>query len=888
MRGSDNDRWVTLSLPLESALVQAGLDDRECEEALCPLKTALRSGDQGVAVLATSVKRWQKVVRNILAREPPSRDDEDSILSSRVARRSLHRMKKLGLTEAEIDNIISTQGRRRIPPFFWSKSLVRCLMSDPPFDTLKLLTAVACIGRTAPQGDVQQIKKSLDGFITNVEREEAETFDFSRITRTLLGGRTCPVPVATFWDAPGRGSRSYPRSAGGKRGEARNEIYMEFMHLPISTILPDKPTGDVYDILGNIACHAVNWSEHHPIGHVLYADRKSLRLNVIDDRFGMIGLIWALLELRKVTTIEWEVDEDWPFFAAGRTPVISRVSGSIESRVTAQPEEGWKVRIVTLTDFAVSLVGSTARHVCDPILLSIDPLIVIGLRSKVKLYDSLVHLNGFQHMGISSKENNLLHFSYGTSADLQTATDTPERSKIISIFAGWLDIIPNNHPFRSLIVLSIGLATMTREFQMPRGFRNPVHRCGIMMGEALSGILLNTASLIVRASVESLVISFPEIQHLRDDQINDFVSKRAADLQLFLDNFRPTTGWQSSQSGDDLFLMSFGLRSPYLRVLYRMLGFQPSNTTWFESTQYVTFCEEHCLRTIDSNGWTFVDTVKPRLFNIDNPDPEAVVSRIRQISSTLSYRKDRSLILKMIPLVNRMLVLCPEVLNTLSRYRIQAGLPSWLGGVDHPEGLLSEFELDEFNRKLLSYLYDAPFDVLVHEYLLKSYNGLSDLSPSLVNKTMAFTLLPEVTSLDDLNSWHYIDRSNLLLPAREQGEKYSIYNQRIDRWIKGAGLVSVKSIIDDEISASNTKAMFEGHDWSPNEVSVRIRLKKRRQHLRSLIPTTYKCVEGRTLTPWEVKLSIDRKLSNRFVSESFLHEHGHAHYPSFQVRGIWN
>jgi hypothetical protein len=106
-----------------------------------------------------------------------------------------------------------------------------------------------------------------------------------------------------------------------------------------------------------------------------------------------------------------------------------------------------------------------------------------------------------------------------------------------------------------------------------------------------------------------------------------------------------------------MFDLSNERRSLHLVVLYRMLGFFPSATTWFESTQYITFCEEHAFKTHDSNGWTFVDTVKPRFFNIENPDPEKVSSRIRQISGVVGYRKDVSIIREVVPVVNRMLEL---------------------------------------------------------------------------------------------------------------------------------------------------------------------------------------------------------------------------------------
>lgn len=888
MRNSEQERWNILSLPLVSSLIQAGLTDLEIEESLSPLRSALQSSNgNGVMIFATTVKRWQKVARNILARESPTRDDDVGILASRLASRCKHKMKRLGLTEAQITEVVLTQGRRRIPPFFWSKALVACLLSTPSFAVISRATPVACIGRTAPAGDLSVINAALEGFVSNVGRVEDINFDFSRVTETLLRSLGCRIPVATYWEAPGRGSRKYPRAHGGKRGEVQNEVYMEFMHMPLYTILPERPTGDVVDILGNVACYSKNWDGDQPIGRILYAESGNTRDIEIDDRFGMIGLIWSLTELRKLDTLQWEVDEDWPFFAVERTPVISKVTGSVKARVTAQPEEGWKVRIITLTDLSVSLIGSTCRHLLDPVLLSADPQIKIGLRSKVKLYDSLVFLNGMKHMGISTAEVNNLHYRYGTSADLQTATDTPRRSTIGSVFEGWLAVIPDDHPCRSLLILGICLATLDRDFEMPSGYSSPEHHCGIMMGEGLSGIFLNTASLIVRAVVEELATAFPEIENLGEDEVDDFIRRKSEQLQSFLDNFRSVTGLNSSQSGDDLYLLSQELRSPFLRVLYRMMGFQPSSNTWFESSQYVTFCEEHAVRTYDSNGWTFVDTVKPRLFNIESPDPEVITSRIRQVSNTLGYRKDTSLIRKLVPLVNRMLELCPEVSNTLRRYNVPAGLPGWLGGIDHPEGLLPEFEVDDLSRKVLHYLDVAPFEVLVEEYLIKSYDdSLIKENMSLLTKTSAFILLPEVTQISDLDHASYICRNNLPIPEREVGEKYSNYTQRVEAWISNSGLVSVKKILDDITSADSVRNMYKDPEWGPGKVSVRRRIKDRRKHLRSLIPEDFECDENRHLTPWSVKCGIDRKLGQRLVSREFLVEHGLINLPSFQVLGV--
>jgi hypothetical protein len=732
---------------------------------------------------------------------------------------------------------------------------------------------------------------SLEAFSKNTSSQLEWNFDYERVMEHVLRRLGCRVPVATYWEAPSKGSRGYPRSHGGKRGEAKNEIYVEFMHLPITTIAPDKPSGDLYDILGNVALYVENWDEDQPIGQVLYANRGQPRVVEVDDRFGMIGFYWALYELRKLTTLEWSVDEDLPFLGVERVPTVSILSGSVPARIIAQPEEGWKVRIITLIDFCVSIIGSMCRHLLDPALIGMDPLIRIGLRSKVKLYDSLVFLNGNNHSGISTTEINNVMFDNGNSVDLTTATDTPDRRPIASVFRGWANVISGNHPCRALILLGINLATSGRDFEMPRGFSSPEHRSGIMMGEGLSGIFLNSASLLVRILIRSFKLSFPEIENLSVGDVDEFILRRQEDLQSFLDNFDTVEGMNSSQSGDDMFDLSNERRSLHLVVLYRMLGFFPSATTWFESTQYITFCEEHAFKTHDSNGWTFVDTVKPRFFNIENPDPEKVSSRIRQISGVVGYRKDVSIIREVVPVVNRMLELVPEITNTLRRLRIPAGLPGWLGGIDHPEAYLPEFELDDETKKILSFLQDASLETLIEEYMVKSFDDFAVQNQTILTMTSSFLSLQEVTSIQEISPSSYIARTSIPFPERGQGEKWSLYTDRCNSYIKSSGLVSIKQLIDEYTSAVEIRRSYQDPDWESGKVAIGCKMRARRRHLRAILPDDYELVQSRDLTPWGVSKGIERKLGHRYVHNEFVEALGILNLPSFQVKGnsaLWD
>lgn len=243
------------------------------------------------------------------------------------------------------------------------------------------------------------------------------------------------------------------------------------------------------------------------------------------------------------------------------------------------------------------------------------------------------------------------------------------------------------------------------------------------------------------------------------------------------------------------------------------------------------------------------------------------------------------MIRKVIPLVNRMLDLTPEVFNTLRRYHVPAGLPAWLGGIDHPEGLLEDFVMDDVTKKVLSYLEDASLDILVEEYLVKSFDSFATDNAPLLTITTSFLTLQESTRIEDMTTGTYIARASICLPERETGEKWGLYTARLESFIKSLGLVSIKKILDDYTSATAIRDAYQNPEWESDRVPVGRRIRARRKHLRSILPDDYEPVQGRVLTPWSVKKGIERKLGNRFVLDEFLDEIGLLRLPSFQVKG---
>jgi hypothetical protein len=245
------------------------------------------------------------------------------------------------------------------------------------------------------------------------------------------------------------------------------------------------------------------------------------------------------------------------------------------------------------------------------------------------------------------------------------------------------------------------------------------HRCGIMMGEGLSGIFLNGMSMFVRSSISVFADTFEDLYYgSSEEDADEFISDASVLIQDFLDTVQPKIFYDqnSSQSGDDAILFSETSYRTWLILLYRVLGFKPSKTVFHSSEWFGTFTEETCLKTPCSNGWRFIDSWKPRLARPSERSDgiRGLLSRIGQITNRLRYTRVPVEISRACAIVDHMIESNKVLRDRTERYGIIPGLPDWLGGYSHPECLDEDFlfDLPCDVVRALSYLETAPIEDL--------------------------------------------------------------------------------------------------------------------------------------------------------------------------------
>jgi hypothetical protein len=243
----------------------------------------------------------------------------------------------------------------------------------------------------------------------------------------------------------------------------------------------------------------------------------------------------------------------------------------------------------------------------------------------------------------------------------------------------------------------------------------------------------------------------------------------------------------------------------------------------------------------------------------------------------------------MIPLVDTFIRLAPEVFDTLNRYKIPAGLPAWLGGIDHPIGLLPEYSIDYQYSRLLAYLFVAPVEVLIQEYLIKSSTDEEmQQNDQILLLSDIMLSLEQVNTIDLLDESKWLDKTDLSVSPRCQGEKWSHFQERLLINQKNSGLISVKEVLDTVSNSIAIRDNMKDPNWDPPSVSVRRRLKSRRKHLLGLVPDDFQFdEESDKVGPWAVSKRIDRKIDGMLVQkDSFLESNGLLHLPSFTVTGV--
>jgi hypothetical protein len=445
---------------------------------------------------------------------------------------------------------------------------------------------------------------------------------------------------------------------------------------------------------------------------------------------------------------------------------------TFESRIEAQREGGWKVRPITLSDLAPLLIGAVGRQFCDQILLD-DDLNKVGLKQPAKLW-RLLNVFDRKKGQFVIRESTLRN--YCLSVDLTTATDAVPRYSVRQVLNGFRRAAKFTDDMFMNLVFDIALSSRTFTCPNYPELAPQRHRAGILMGELLSGIFLNTMTYTVRCFLplwHTFCVcghGIPVLGFLNATSTNEecirFLRTHRKRIQEFLDHPMeiPKPPNNSLGAGDDMILFSDNNVGLTARLLYLVFEMQPSEKTWYCSRYYGTFTEETCLRSEDPDGkFIYVDEVKPRLFtNYDDSNGSTLVGHLKSISTVARYVlhdiKDEEHYFKICTMCDRIVNKDARLLDTIRRHDVPVGLSTAFGGIHHPIGLYPGYvsRLSEQNQRLVFTLMnmdEADLMVLTYENQDVDETNISTLRQRIreflqhiYGETQIFSL-PEVKNL---------------------------------------------------------------------------------------------------------------------------------------------
>jgi hypothetical protein len=303
------------------------------DETLLYLTRTFSAG--GERALASLIKGWSNAIRSILSNSP---FDTSVVGYCKLPRNCRHAFRKAGLTESEISQIIGRLGDKvGIPPFLLHPCYVRVLLPNPGISMARKVNPFANIGRTAPCADKVKCDSSLLSFFETTAAIWQYQFDLTHmVTRyaRMCGGK---IPERTWWSTSTNSSFDFKRSDDGKIGEIISKVVNDFIYRTIDEVVPHRPSGPLYDILGNTALLPQDWGIGRPITDCLYLDIGS---DFIDQRFGLFGLLWAIDDIH--SRFPGTLTSDSEYISLGLNPPKIRFDGVIPSRVESLSEEGYK------------------------------------------------------------------------------------------------------------------------------------------------------------------------------------------------------------------------------------------------------------------------------------------------------------------------------------------------------------------------------------------------------------------------------------------------------------------------------------------------------------------------------------------------------------------
>lgn len=827
----DGGETESLFVKISACLWATGSDTDSIHQILRLVRRSYEHG--GRRAVSGLIKGWSNAIRSLLARDYFNTSVVGHCKQPRNCRFAL---RCLGASPSEIDDIIARYDDMcGIPPILLLPQYWRVLLPNPAHSLLMRVIPLSNLGRACPIADAEKVRTSEIEFYKVTGKIPDFEFDFSAISRSY--GRLCKktssqshIPLNTHADFHSS------REDGGKMEHFIVGMVDRYLSQTIDELVEERPPSDLYDLLGNLALRRDDWSIGTPITDVMYPEISGLG-DGLDRRLGLFGLDAAIRSL--IAEFPEHVHTDAPYLTFGPfSPNIS-FDGELPSRVHTLAEEGFKARVITILCLPATIVGGVARHFLDNSMRT-DLSVKIGLLSKVKLYDFLVHLNLGDRRGVDSFDHPSVFFRTALSADLTTSTDTPPRSGPMSCLMGFISTVSNDRCW-NFLRFAIELGCSPRGFISRHKPPDHVHRCGIMMGEGLSGTYLNVMSGIVRALLHDFMEQFDFYSGATVRDALDFCREHDVMIQDYLD----TTdiggfGASSTQSGDDL--IDFNHFDPaeirrYLILLYVIFGEVPSESTFYSSEYYATFTEETAIRHSQSLGWVFIDCIKPRLYTSrTNEGISPILSHISQITSTLKYVRDEDYINRVCDVVDMIIESCPTIRERLARYNLVAGFPPWLGGLDHPIQLIEGTEVDipledrSMVMRLmacnLEELWDIKYSWVTDD--LPSDEDAREIREIMIYLFRVFQSLPEgdhsSTEVEDLHLY-----TEDMLLEREMFPSYNTYVEELRSIKQQLGLANLDELAEDVARGLRLRQRLDGAHI--RNVNPMITLRNRREFL---------------------------------------------------------
>jgi hypothetical protein len=266
------------------------------------------------------------------------------------------------------------------------------------------------------------------------------------------------------------------------------------------------------------------------------------------------------------------------------------------------------------------------------------------------------------------------------------------------------------------------------------------------------------------------------------------------------------------------------------------MGLCPSESTFYSSESYATFTEEAAIRNDQSFGWTFIDSIKPRLYKpLDTNGIGSILSRINRIGNTCKYLHDENQILRICETVDFMIESCPVIRDRTRRYNLVPAFPPAFGGLGHPIRFISGFEFDiplEDRASLvrLAFCSDEQFFNIKYSWALENLqNEDAQYLRSVITRMYhLYCSLPEGLSTDVyIHSMHtYTDE---IILSKEGAPSFSAYQRDLALVKRELGLASLDDMIIHVSSAMRLRLELE--EAGEQELNPMIQLRNRREFL---------------------------------------------------------